>query len=786
MWFRSVFHNLVARSAGTPPRKRRPAPNVRQRPVRCRLRVEVLEDRTLPSTLTVTSLADSGTGSLRAEITAAQSGDTIDFAAGLTGTINLQSPLPALNANVDIQGPGAGQMTVEGEGFTVGSAANVQISGLTVADAPTAIDNGGTLALNSCTVTDNVAGLDNTGVATVNNSTLSGNYNTSDGGAIYNLGDLTVNNSTICNNTVLQDQWPLNSDGGGIYNDGNLTVNSSTISNNSAQCYTTGFSGYAVQAGTGSGGGIYTAGGTLSINSSTIAGNKAVGGDSYYSTYPGDAFGGGLFIGGGTVAINNSTFADNQASAGVNLSGGGSQETYEFGGGLYIGGGTVSIDYSTLAGNQALGYPGYGGGIDNAAPAGALQMYDTILADNSAYEFGSLGDGPDLYGSVTSLGYNLIGNSTGGSGFAATDLLNVNPQLGPLQNNGGPTQTMALLPGSPAINAGDPSDNTNPNTPAYDQRGPGYARIVGGTIDIGAFEVQSGTSTQSISLVVSGPTSTTAGNAGTFTVTADYANGTIDTGYSGTVAITSSDGQAVLPADVTISNGTAQFSATLKTAGTQSLTATDTTTSTITGSDTGITVAPASASKLVVAGFPSSTTAGQAGTFTVTAYDAYGNVATGYTGTVQFSSTDTKALLPAAATLTNGTGQFSATLKTAGTQSLTVTDGSGLTATEAGITVLPGVASQFLLTAPATVNPGVPFSLTLTVEDAYGNVATGYTGTVQFSSTDRKAKLPANYTFTTANKGTHTFTGVVLRTKGNQKITVTAGSLTGSVIVDVL
>jgi hypothetical protein len=86
---------------------------------------------------------------------------------------------------------------------------------------------------------------------------------------------------------------------------------------------------------------------------------------------------------------------------------------------------------------------------------------------------------------LTSRGHNLIGNTQGGCGFVSSDLLNVNPLLGPLQNNGGPTQTMALLPGSPAINAGDPTD-----APAYDQRGPGFPRLVNGHIDIGAFEVQ--------------------------------------------------------------------------------------------------------------------------------------------------------------------------------------------------------------------------------------------------------------------------------------------------------
>jgi hypothetical protein len=83
----------------------------------------------------------------------------------------------------------------------------------------------------------------------------------------------------------------------------------------------------------------------------------------------------------------------------------------------------------------------------------------------------------------------------------------------------------------------------------------------------------------------------------------------------------------------------------------------------------------------------------------------------------------------------------------------------------------------------------VAFSLTLTVEDVYGNVVTGYTGTVHFSSTDTQATLPRNYTFTAADKGVHTFTGLVLRKKGYQKITITDAhnsALTSSVTVDVL
>ena len=101
----------------------------------------------------------------------------------------------------------------------------------------------------------------------------------------------------------------------------------------------------------------------------------------------------------------------------------------------------------------------------------------------------------------------------------------------------------------------------------------------------------------------------------------------------------------------------------------------------------------------------------------------------------------------------------------------------------------PAAASQFILTAPASVIAGVQFSLTVKVEDAYGNVVTGYAGTIHFTSTDPRAALPANYTFTAADNGVHTFTGLVLRKKGSQKITITDtlnSSLTGSVIENVL
>jgi len=352
---------------------------------------------------------------------------------------------------------------------------------------------------------------------------------------------------------------------------------------------------------------------------------------------------------------------------------------------------------------------------------------------------------------------------------------------------------MALLAGSPAIDAGD-----NSSAPAFDQRGAGFARLVNVNIDIGAFEVQTSTTPQASSFTVSGfPSSTMAGVAGSFIVTAKNTDGTTATNYAGTVHFTSSDPLAVLPADYTFTAADAgghAFSATLQTAGTQSLTAIDSMTASPTGTETGITVNPAAASTMTVTGFPSSATAGVAKNFTVTLKDPYGNRASGYTGTVRFTSSDGNASLPANYTFTAadaGVHTFSATLKTAGTQAITAKDTvtGTITGTDGGITVNPAAASHFIITAPSSVTSGVAFSLAITVKDAYGNVVTGYTGTIHFTSTDNKGTLPANYTFTAADKGVHTFTGLALRKKGTQKVTLTDAlnsSLTGSAILDVL
>ncbi len=289
------------------------------------------------------------------------------------------------------------------------------------------------------------------------------------------------------------------------------------------------------------------------------------------------------------------------------------------------------------------------------------------------------------------------------------------------------------------------------------------------------------------------PASFTAGSSAQLTVTALDAGGH-RVGYTGTVHFTSSDPQATLPANYTFTAADAGqhiFAVTLKTAGTQTVTATDTTTGSLTAT-ASITVSPAAASTVMVSGFPSPVAAGTPGNVTVAVKDAFGNVVTGYRGTVHFTSTDPRAMLPADYTFTAadmGVHTFTVTLKTAGTQSITATDTAtaNLTGSQTGIMVTPAAVSTLAVTAsPMTVTAGMPVMLTVTAQDAYGNTVTGYTGTVHFTSTDPQMTLPADYTFTAADMGVHTFTVTPL-TAGNQTVTVqdTANHLTSNATITV-
>jgi hypothetical protein len=190
---------------------------------------------------------------------------------------------------------------------------------------------------------------------------------------------------------------------------------------------------------------------------------------------------------------------------------------------------------------------------------------------------------------------------------------------------------------------------------------------------------------------------------------------------------------------------------------------------------------------------PASAVAGKAFSITVTAYDSLNVRVTAYTGTVHFTSTDPLATLPANYTFSvTDLGQHSfagVILRKAGSRTITATDTVTSSVTgKATVLVSASTATHFTLVASTTTpTAGVPFSVTVTALDAFGNVATGYRGTVHFTSSDTMAVLPADYTFTSVDKGKHTFS-VTLNTTGSQTVTATDktnGTIKGTVTVTV-
>lgn len=246
--------------------------------------------------------------------------------------------------------------------------------------------------------------------------------------------------------------------GGGILTRGLLTIIDCAFVSNRG-----GSTGSAAR----SGGGIRQAAGSILIINSTFNGNSAFSGGAMATE------------GGGTVIIN-STFSNNTAGAG----GGAIFSAFQ---------NTLTIINSTINANQAgivTFSSGGGGGISNSG--GTVTVRNTIIANNTISN--SSASGPDVRGSFVSEGCNLVSNTAASSGFGVPcDLVNANPMVAPLANNGGKTQTHALLSNSPAINAGNNSlaaDAAN-NPLTFDQRGACFRRIVGGRVDIGAFETQS-------------------------------------------------------------------------------------------------------------------------------------------------------------------------------------------------------------------------------------------------------------------------------------------------------
>jgi hypothetical protein len=419
------------------------------------------------ATITVTNTNDSGPGSLRQALADANDGDTINFDVSLKGhTIALTSDELVIDKSITITGPGSDQLAVSVDFqyhfriFHVMASPTVTIEGLTIGPSlyfyGCGIQNDqATLTINNCAVAGNAgldsgAGISNGGTLTVNNSSITDNgleYQGT-GAGISSSGTLIINNSIIRGNVSGKGY----TDGGGIYSSGMLEITNSTIDGNSVG---------------GSGGGIYNL--TVAIiTSSTISGNFAGGG---YPGPPRPGFGGGISSNGtgATLTISNSTISGNSVLT--------TDKGPGRGGGIGNSG-SLQIANSTISGNSATD----GGAICNdAAP---LEIANSIL---NAGDLGEniFNDG----GTITSLGYNLSSDNGGGYLNGPGDQINTDPILGPLQDNGGPTFTHALLPGSPAIDTGDP--NFTP-PPFFDQRGPGFDRVVNGRIDKGSFELQAG------------------------------------------------------------------------------------------------------------------------------------------------------------------------------------------------------------------------------------------------------------------------------------------------------
>jgi hypothetical protein len=304
------------------------------------------------------------------------------------------------------------------------------------------------------------------------------------GNTTFRVFDNLTSGVTISGFSITNGSAPGNN-GGGIFNEGGnsatLRLSDCTLSGNSADF----------------GGGIFNLNGTLTVDSCTISGNEA--------SFSGGGIENSASDAAANLTITNSTISDNSATA--NDGGGILNEAA----GTALSVASLIVSNSTLSGNSATGN---GGAIANAADqtpnAARATVTNSTISDNSAItngggiynqgaaEFqigdtilnaGSSGQNIVNSGRATSLGYNLSSDDGAGILIAPGDQTNTDPMLGPLQDNGGPTFTHELLPGSPAIDTGDPSF-TPP--PSFDQRGPGFDRVVNLRIDIGSFEVQSG------------------------------------------------------------------------------------------------------------------------------------------------------------------------------------------------------------------------------------------------------------------------------------------------------
>lgn len=498
------------------------------------------------ATITVNTTADEnnndGDCSLREAVIAANTdtakdacpagsgADTISLPAGnYLLTIAGRNENAALTGDLDLTADltitGAGQATTIIDAgtldrvFHIGVGSTIEISGVTIGGGRVTanfgggvfVNNGSTLTLTDSQVIGNSAASGGGGIyvsdssLTLTNSRVSSNSTTSDGGGIY----IDVSTVILTNSRV--DLNKATSGGGILASSGILTLTGSQIDGNIA---------------TYAGGGIYASTATLILDGSQVEANDAgyAGGginagtsnltltNSRVEGNSVDVTGGGIYLTLGTATITNSLVSTNTSgSAGGGISSGGAltmvnstvsgNSAVGNGGGLDIRIGTTKLHNVTLANNTADSdgnNDGDGGGAYIFSPDGTLIATNTIFGGNFDNSSAS-NQHPDCSGTLTGAGYNLIGNTTGCTlaGDATGNITNLSPNLGPLQDNNGPTFTHALLAGSPAIDASNPAGCLDPSglPLTTDQRG--FFRPADGDsnfisrCDLGAFEFNS-------------------------------------------------------------------------------------------------------------------------------------------------------------------------------------------------------------------------------------------------------------------------------------------------------